>query len=230
MILQYYKLEQRDNFDMKATRTVYKLKTKQRYSGKEFVKMVAHRHGFSETIIEGVLLDVASELELLLGEGATVTVPGIGSFSLGIRLSEERKQQLEEEQEAAAEAEEAGKRKKPKVTEPNAVNLELHHINFRLDKDLFQEVKNRFRKQKLQRIYGKEGSRITIDDKKQSERIAAAHRFLAKNTFMHIADYAEVTGLSYSSAQRELNELVKFKHSGITSQGLGSHRVWMLAK
>ena len=79
----------------------------------------------------------------------------------------------------------------------------------------------------LQREGGREGVRITIDNKKQSERIAAAHRFLAKNQFMRIGDYAAITGLSRSSAQRELHELEKYKFSGITSRGSGSHRIWV---
>ena len=169
--------------------------------------------------------DVASELQLLLGQGSTVTVPGIGSFSLGIRLAEERKQQLEDEQDAAEQQETASE---AKVTEPNAANIELHHVNYRIDKELLRGVKAQFAKQKLSRIYGRTGSRITIDDMKQSDRIAAAHHFLETNPFMHVSDYAAITGLSYSSAQRELKELVKFQFSGITSRGLGSHKVYVL--
>lgn len=224
-MLQYYKLEQRDTFDMKKTRTVYKLKSRGKFGGKDFVKQVAHRRGFSESVIEGVLSDVASELQLLLGQGSTVTVPGIGSFSLGIRLAEERKQQLEDEQDAAEQQETASE---AKVTEPNAANIELHHVNYRIDKELLRGVKAQFAKQKLSRIYGRTGSRITIDDMKQSDRIAAAHHFLETNPFMHVSDYAAITGLSYSSAQRELKELVKFQFSGITSRGLGSHKVYVL--
>ncbi len=212
MELHYYKLEQRDNFDMKATRTVYKLKRDRRFSGKDFVRMVAHRYGFSETIIEGVLSDVADELALLLGEGAAVTVPGIGSFSLGIRLKEERREHLDDEQ------------------EPNSANLELHHVNFRLDKELFHDVGSRFARQTLTRVYGRRGKRITIDDSLQSDRLAAAHAFLRKNTFMHVADYASITGLSLTSAQRELQDMVKLKHAGIISRGRGTHRVWMLSE
>ena len=236
-MLQYYKLEQRDTFDMKKTRTVYKLKSRGKFGGKDFVKQVAHRHGFSESVIEGVLSDVASELQLLLGQGSTVTVPGIGSFSLGIRLSEARKQQLEDELDAAEQqsstdqqdaAEQQETASEAKVAEPNAANIELHHVNYRIDKELLRGVKAQFAKQKLSRIYGRTGSRITIDDMKQSDRIAAAHRFLGTNPFMHVSDYATITGLSYSSAQRELKELVKFQFSGITTRGRGSHKVYVL--
>ena len=226
-MLKYYKLEQRDALNMKETRTVYKLEHQGPVSAKAFIHMVAHRRGFSESVIEGVLSDVAQELEYLLGEGYAVTLPGIGAFSLGIRLEEQRKAQLAVEQEAAEEAAESGM-KVPNVTEPNARHIRLHHVNFRIDKRFFNEIAIRFNRQKLQREGGREGVRITIDDTKQSERIAAAHRFLAKNPFMHIGDYAAITGLSRSSAQRELKELEASKESGITSIGRGSHRVYVL--
>ena len=228
-MLKYYKLEQRDSFDMKKTRTVYKLCHKHTYNGAAFIQKVASRRGYAASVIQGVLMDVADELEYLLGNGYGVTVPGIGTFSIGIRLDQERKEQLEDEQAAAEEAKESGERV-PKVTEPNARHLVLHHINYRFDKDLFRHVDSRFSRQQLQREGGREGIRITIDDLTQNERIARAKAILAKNPFMHVSDYAEITGLSRSSAQRELRELVKQEKSGITCRGCGSHRVYVLRK
>jgi len=219
---KYYKMEQRDSFDMHKTRTVYRLQHVQSISGEEFIQKVAHRRSFSRELIQAVLSEVSEELALLLGNAYAVTVPGIGSFSLGIRLKEERQEQLDEEQEAVEE----GTAKAAK--EPNARNIKLHHLNFRKDKELFKEVCIRFDKLELERTGGRQGRRITIDDKTQSQRIAAAHEYLREHQFMHINDYARVTGLSYSSAQRELRELVKYKHSGITYEGRGSHRIYVL--
>lgn len=216
-MLKYYKLEQRDSFDMHKTRTVYRIKNRQNYNGQDFIKKVAHRHGFSESVIMGMLADVAAELELLLGEGSSVTLPGIGTFSLGVRLNAERKQQLQNDQEEASE-----------VSEPNARNIELHHINFRKDKQFFKNVAARFSQQKLEREGGRTGSRITIDDTTQRERIDAAHAYLREHHYMHVSDYAALTGLSPATAQRELRELARYQYSGITTEGRGSHRVYVL--
>lgn len=220
-MIKYYKQEQRDSFDMHKTRTVYRIHPNGHYSGEKFVHMVAHRHGFTETVIAGVLMDVAEELAYLLSGGNNVTVPGIGSFSLGVRLKEERKQQLDEETEGAEGTAQT-------ASEPNARNIELHHLNFRKDKELFRQISIQFGQQKLQRVGGKQGRRITIDDTTQRQRIEAAHRYLEKHHFMHVGDYAALTGLSYTSAQRELRELDHFQYSGITSKGRGSHRVYVL--
>lgn len=225
MKLQYYKLEQRDNIDMKKTRTVYKLKSSGLLSGEDFIGMVAHNKNYSETVVEGVLKDVAHELALMLGNGNNVVVPGIGAFSLGIRLEEARQEQLEDEQSSAGEGLFTSK-----VKEPNAKHVKLHHINFRIDKKLFKNVESKFRKQTLERVGGRRGVRITIDDMKQSDRIAAAKAFLAEHHFMHVSDYAKITGLSYSSAQRELRELDKYEYTGIKAQGLASHRVYVLSE
>ena len=227
MDVKYYKLEQRDNFNMKETRTVYKLLARS-LSSEEFVKMVAHRHGFSETTISGVLRDVSLELALMLAEGHNVSVPGIGVFSLGVRLKQERREQLEDEQSAAEDAQKEGA-SVPKVSEPNAKQIALHHINCRIDKGLFRETEMQFRHQTLKRIGGKQGVRISIDDKKPSERLAAAKAYLEEHHFMHVSDYADITGLTYSSAQRELRELDKFEYSGIKAKGSGSHRVYVLS-
>jgi predicted histone-like DNA-binding protein len=222
-MLKYYKLEQRDSFDMHKTRTVYRLLAGGHVTEEQFIKMVAHRRGFSESVIAGVLTDVAEELALLLGGGDSVSLPGIGSFSLGVRLKKGRKQQLDEEQEELE-----GTRRE--ATEPNARNIELHHLNFRKDKELFRKIQVRFDQQTLKRVGGKEGRRITIDDTTQQQRIAAAHQYLQEHHFMHVSDYAALTGLSYSSAQRELRELDRYQFSGITSEGRGSHRVYVLRK
>ncbi len=227
-MIKYYKLEQRDNIDMKKTRTVYKLLAPT-YSGKQFIHSVAQRRSFSETVITAVLSDVAEEMAYLLGQGKGVTLPGIGTFTPGIRLKEARKEQLEDEQEAAAKAEEAGD-KPQKVTEPNARNLELHHINFRKDKKLFRDVAYDIRREEKERVWGSAGSKITTEYMTQKERIAACYAFLEKNQLMHVSDYAEITGLSKSSAQRELRELVKLENSRLTSRGSGTHKVYMLKK
>ena len=220
-MLNYYKLEQRDSFDMHKTRTVYRILTTGHVTDEQFIKEVAHRSSFSESVIAGVLNDVRDELAELLGEGYSVTVPGIGAFSLGVRLKEERQRQLADDQDAAD--------TKTNVTEPNARNIELHHLNFRKDRKLFRKTNEHFNHQTLKRVGGKTGRRITIDDTSQQQRIEAARQYLREHYFMHVGDYAEITGLSYSSAQRELRELDRYQYSGIHAKGRGSHRVYVLS-
>ena len=225
--LNYYKLEQRDSFDMKKTRTVYRIKNRGLVSGEQFIKEVEHRSNLNASLINAVLMEVKDELEELLGQGYAVTLPGIGAFSLGVRLNESRKLQLEIENAAAEAAEQQGKKGKS-VAEPNSARIELHHINFRKDKDFFGNIEKRFNSLTLERLGGRQGSRITIDDKSLRERIALAIDYLSSHPFMRVADYAQITGLSRSSAQRELVEIAENDGFGITATGQGSHRVYVL--
>lgn len=225
--LNYYKLEQRDSFDMKKTRTVYRIKNRGLVSGEQFIKEVEHRSNLNASLINAVLMEVKDELEELLGQGYAVTLPGIGAFSLGVRLNDRRKLQLEIEN-AAAEADEQQGKKTKSVAEPNSARLELHHINFRKDKDFFGNIEKRFNSLTLKRLGGRQGSCITIDDKSLRERIALAMDYLSSHPFMRVADYAQITGLSRSSAQRELVEIAENDGFGITATGQGSHRVYVL--
>ena len=225
--LNYYKLEQRDSFDMKKTRTVYRIKNRGLVSGEQFIKEVEHRSNLNASLINAVLMEVKDELEELLGQGYAVTLPGIGAFSLGVRLNDRRKLQLEMESAAAEAVEQQGKKAKS-VAEPNSARIELHHINFRKDKDFFGNIEKRFNSLTLKRLGGRQGSRITIDDKSLRERIALAIDYLSSHPFMRVADYAQITGLSRSSAQRELVEIAENDGFGITATGQGSHRVYVL--
>lgn len=225
--LNYYKLEQRDSFDMKKTRTVYRIKNRGLVSGEQFIKEVEHRSNLNASLINAVLMEVKDELEELLGQGYAVTLPGIGAFSLGVRLNDRRKLQLEIENAAAEAAEQQGKKAKS-VAEPNSARIELHHINFRKDKDFFGNIEKHFNNLTLKRLGGRQGSRITIDDKSLRERIALAIDYLSSHPFMRVADYAQITGLSRSSAQRELVEIAENDGFGITATGQGSHRVYVM--
>ena len=226
-MIDYYKLEQRNPSNSEQTRIVYKVKSSRTISGDEFIDTLASHTGLSTATIKGVLTGVAYELATLLGQGHSVNLPDIGTFSIGIRLDEERKKQLDAEQKAAQQAEDEGVEAQ-KVSDPNALSLKLRHINFRKDRKLFKEVAGNLKVSGFRRIYGKEGRKISIDDTTQEARIQAAREYLATHAFMRIDDYASMTGLSRSSAHRELQSLVDDDASGITTQGRGTHRVYVL--
>ena len=62
------------------------------------------------------------------------------------------------------------------------------------------------------------------------ERIAKAHEFLGKYSTMNVSTYADITGLSVSTASRELRRLRNDPASGITCNGRGSNKVYVLAR
>lgn len=219
--LEYYKMEQRNPLTPEETRDVYRLKSKGCVSAKYFIKEVAHRHGFSESVITGVLIDVADELAELLGRGHVVELPGIGLLSLGVRMKDEA---ANAESDAAADSGHASA-----DVEHNARSLEPHHINFRKNKDFFKRVAAYFSDQDVSRIYGREGVRIQRSPYPQvKNRMYAAREFLREHAVMTISDYARINKISYIAAQRELKASWQNPDYGIKAQGRAPHRVYVL--
>ncbi len=226
--IEYYKLEQRDNRSANKTRFVYRLKHKEFIPGERFIKDVAHRRGFDEATITGVLIDVAKELAEQLGNGNTVELPGIGIFTVGVKMKDDDAKAGEMEV-AEVPAEDSSEAQTKAAAEKNARNLQLDHINYRKNKTFFREVESHFRRQEISRAYGKVGRRIKTSQYPQlKNRMIVAREFLQDHPFMTVQDYADITGLSYSSAQRELKASWHDPQYGITIEGRGSHRVYVL--
>lgn len=220
--IEYYKLEQHDMLQPNKTRSVYRLKNINRISGEQFINHIARHHAYSESMITAVLMEVADELAELLGEGHSVELPGIGVFSIGVRMKDATgKAQGGRNPERETTGEE--------TKMPTARNLYLHHLNFRKSPELFRRVNMQFHKQDFQRAYGKNGVRIKRSKYPQvKNRMIVAREFLATHPYMTIKDYAELTGLSYSTAQRELRANWNNPNYGIDIAGRGSHRVYVL--
>lgn len=214
--IEYYKLEQRNILDPENNRSVHRLKHKGRIDGTQFIKEVVHRSGYEKSVITGVFVGVADELAELLGKGFSVELPGIGVFSIGVKMKSDKKPSKTNEAETDDKT-------------PDARQLRLDHINFRKNKHLYNAVDGYFRKLKISRVYGKEGVRIKKSKYPQvKNRMIVAREFLADHPFMTIRDYATITGLSYSAAQRELRASWDNPAYGITAKGEGSHRVYIL--
>lgn len=225
--MEYYKLEQRDMLNPEQTRTVYRLKNESRIDGTQFIREVAHRHSYNEAVVTGVLIDVAKELAEQLGKGHSVELPNIGVFSIGVRMKGDAEQDAKPGNEAGVAAADTD----AADPEPNARSLRLDHINFSKNKDFFGQVEACFSKQSLRRVYGREGVRIKTSKYPQvKNRMIVAREFLADHPFMTVSDYANITGLSYSTAQRELKQAWQNPDYGITVKGSGSHRVYVLMK
>ena len=63
----------------------------------------------------------------------------------------------------------------------------------------------------------------------EEERIERARQYLRKNGFMRVFNYASLTGLSYTTASRELRNIADNPESGIISQGSKSAKIYHLA-
>jgi predicted histone-like DNA-binding protein len=210
--IEYYKLEQRDNLHTGQKRYVHRLKNSGRITAREFINKVTQHKNYSPAAVTGMLIDLADELARLLAEGHSVELPNVGIFSVGVRMKD-------------AEDIDLARRNK------NARSLEINHINFRKNNEFYEAVCNHFRTQNFRRTHGDIGVRIRTSRYPQvRNRMIVAREFLATHPVMTIRDYAAITGLSYSTAQRELKRSWSNPDYGITIHGAGSHRVYILRK
>ena len=232
-MLNYYKQEIRDlrNPESDEVVNVYKVLMDRNDTAAQFMRHVQQHSQIGAGVLNAAITEVAECLAERLAEVGSVTVPGVGTFSVAIR----RKEKANEEDNDNVNANlnhNHNLNDNEKEAEPNARSIELHHINFRPAKELFNDVYRRLSgKGKFRLVGGKEGVKLSKPiQTRRLDRFAAARDYLASHPLMRVADYAKLTGLSQSSAQRELRLAAQLAHSGIVASGLGSHRFYVLAE
>lgn len=154
-----------------------------------------------------VIETLSEELARLLGDGYSVTIDGIGTFSASIGVKKDKEQDTIFGNE-------------PKR---NAKSLEVKNVLYRSDKELVKEVNRRC---KLERA----GVRTLQRSKyNKEERLKLALEYLSDpaHSFMRIADYVKLTGLSRTTATLELQEFRDDPASGITTNGRGPSKVYV---
>ena len=210
-MLKYYKQEMRDLRDPESgrVREVYKVSLDRSVSGDEFMEYMTAHSPFTAGTTSDACLTIAGFLGELLATRGSVTLPGIGTFSVGIRAKE------------GAEADEEH--------DINARSIELSRINFRASKALRKDVGGRLAGRGSFQLdqYGGHVPLYEPDIASRRARFAKANEYIASHGYMRIADYASLTGLSYSAAQRELALAITLDHSGLAAKGRGSHRVYV---
>ena len=206
---QYIKKEMPDMSGTGEKKAYYKLKTWRKLDSDEFVKRCSSIHrAYGKSVIQGVITAVCEHLAYEISNGYSVKIDGLGTFTakLGVRKDKEM-ESFEEES-----------------TKRNALSIEVQGVLFRADKNLISEID---RNCDLERG-GEE--RLRKPKTTLEQRTEKARQFLRKNAFMHVDEYASLTGLSYSTASRELRKIASDPTSGITSQGRKSGKLYLLAK
>ncbi|MBR2154938.1 MAG: HU family DNA-binding protein [Bacteroidaceae bacterium] len=225
-MLQYYKQTIRDlrNPESEKVREVYKVLLNRGDSAEDFIDHVARHSRLGTAVIQAAMTEVAECLAERLAEVGSVALPGIGTISVAIRPREGRDKGLMDQTKE-------GFAVKQEKRELNARSIELHHLNFRPAKALFDDVHHRLSAEgKLEMIGGKEGVPLyQPHQESRRDRFAAAREYIQEHGFMRVADYSELTNLSRSKAQRELRLASELTHSGIIASGKGSHRIYILA-
>ena len=174
----------------------------------ELAARAAGRTTLNPAEVKAALGLVARAMAWLMAEGRSVRIDGVGLFtpSLSLRKGKEREA-----------ADGSGRRR-------NAGSIEVGGVNFRPSKELLRETNCNCR---LTRASGRIACRES--EFTPEERLAMAQRYLEANAILTVSVYAALTGLSRTTAGRELRRWRDTPGSGIGIEGRGSHRVYVRA-
>jgi predicted histone-like DNA-binding protein len=164
---------------------------------------------FSQATVRGVLDTLAVVMKSYLPMGHTMKIDNLGVFSLSLEFADNEADSTN-----------------PKATQVLASKKKYHHVrakgvNFKVDKKLVDDInqENTFERTT--------GNPISPSPYSLEERLQRALNHISKHGFITLQEYANLNGLSYSTASRELAKLVLDPHSGIKAKGAGSHKVWV---
>ena len=207
MYAKYIKQEIPDLNGTGRTQAYYKMELTPK-TFEQFISQCAREGRMDEAQILGVLTLVSEKLALCMAEGFSVKLNGIGTFHAKLGMRSDMLQDAFEEGEPTH----------------NAKSIAVTGVSFRADPDLIDATRRKC-------VLEKGGvSRIKKTNLTLEERIQKAREYLETNMFMRVPDYVRLTGLSRSSATKELRQLALNPSSGITSRGSRSQKYYVLRK
>ena len=164
---------------------------------------------FSQATVRGVLDTLAVVMKSYLPLGHTMKIDNLGVFSLSLEFADNESDSAN-----------------PQTTQEATSKKKYHHVrvkgvNFKVDKKLVDDIN---KDNTFERTTGNPSSPSPYSLK---ERLQRALSHIDKHGFITLQEYANLNGLSYSTASRELAKLVLDPHSGIKAKGAGSHKVWV---
>jgi predicted histone-like DNA-binding protein len=164
---------------------------------------------FSEATVRGVLDTLAVVMKSYLPMGHTMKIDNLGVFSLSLEFADN---------EIDANTKQEGSKAEPKK---KYHHVRVKGVNFKVDKKLVDDInkENTFERTPSTPT---SPSPYTLE-----ERLQRALSHIDKHGFITLQEYANLNGLNYSTASRELTKLVADPYSGIKPKGAASHKVWV---
>lgn len=162
---------------------------------------------FSPAEANGMVRELVCGLARALADGCSVKVDGLGVFtpSLGLKEGKER------EQPGGA----GGRR--------NASSIEISGANFRPDKEFLRVMNEHCSLRRSEKSFSLKKSEYS-----EAERLSRAKAYLGSKPSLPVRTYAELVGISVTSASRELRRWAEDAESGITTEGVGTHKRYVL--
>ena len=164
---------------------------------------------FTPGDIIGLVHSLTQEIAYQMAQGNSVKVDGLGIFTpaLGLRKGKERES-----------GEKKGQRR-------NAMSICVQNINFRADKQFIEETGRRCILIRSEIKPNRSSSKYTPE-----QRLQLAQKYLEEHPYMRVNDYCQLTGLLRNTAAKELKHWREMPETGITTNGRGSHKLYVKRK
>lgn len=165
---------------------------------------------------EGELLGMVSTMirtmSEILADGYTISLDGMGNFSLALGLDDYDSDTPEQH----------------RGGEPNARRLRVRDVRFKAQRKWVDAINAKCSRHLHRDETGE--SNIHCPTTTREERMQLALGYIREHGFLRLADYVSLTGLSRTTASRELRELTSDKSVPIIAQGRLSHKVYVEEK
>lgn len=202
-----YEMREMPDIHKKGEQVIYhKMKIYRQVSTEELIKRIASGSTLHESDLKAAISAIGQEIANSLADGKSVKIDGIGTFSakLGLNKGVER-ETLDED--------------KP---HRNARSISVTGINLRVDNRLISTT-NSLCELKRTSATG----RISEPQYSREECLRRALTYLESHPYLTVSAYVELTGKKRSTATKELREFADDRTTGITANGLASHRVYV---
>ena len=206
MAATYTMQEMKDLHNENETILYPRMIIKGQCSTEELIEDIAHHTTYNTGELRGMIMALKDAMAREMSRGYSVKLDEIGTFtpSLGITEGKEAEQPAGE-------------------TRRNARSIKIRNINFRADKELIRKTEGHCT---LERESGT--SKLKTSHHSSEKRLKMALDFLTTHPYMTVADYMALTGLSHTTAARELQKWGT-PETGILPKGQRTHRVYVAA-
>ena len=172
----------------------------------ELAQQLSERCSLTPGDVKAALSGLADMMAERMAAGYSVRLDGIGVFtaSLGLVDGKEREQ--------------------ADGTRRNAASIKVRGVNFRADRQLVQRTDANCHPERTTRRFATSSTRYT-----PQERLQLALDDIATHGSMRLDDYVRLTGLTRSTASRELCRLADDATSGLQSSGRGPVKCYVAA-
>lgn len=172
----------------------------------ELAQQLSERCSLTPGDVKAALSGLADMMAERMAAGYSVRLDGIGVFtaSLGLVDGKEREQ--------------------ADGTRRNAASIKVRGVNFRADRQLVQRTDANCHPERTTRRFATSSTRYT-----PQERLQLALDYIATHGSMRLDDYVRLTGLTRSTASRELCRLAGDATSGLQSSGRGPVKCYVAA-